>query len=39
VVRNLLLELRFSDEKAAEIAQVTLDFVQKVRAELAEKKK
>jgi len=38
VVENLLLKLGLSDERAAEIAKVSIDFVQKVRADLAEKK-
>jgi endonuclease III len=39
VVENLLIKLGLSDEKAAEIAEVSIDFVQKVRADLAKKKK
>ena len=34
VVKNLILELNFSDEQAARIADVELDYVKKVRAEL-----
>ncbi|WP_432713049.1 hypothetical protein [Pedobacter sp.] len=34
VVENLILELGSSDEQAARIADVTVDFVQKIRAEL-----
>jgi len=39
VVRNLILETRFSDAKIAQLAVVPVDFVQKVRAELAKKNK
>ncbi|MFC6101538.1 Rpn family recombination-promoting nuclease/putative transposase [Olivibacter domesticus] len=39
VVENLIIMLRLSDEQAAEIAEVSIDFVQKVRADLAKKKK
>lgn len=38
VVENLIVKLGLSDEKAAEIAEVSIDFVQKVRADLAKKK-
>ncbi|MFC7525984.1 Rpn family recombination-promoting nuclease/putative transposase [Parapedobacter sp. GCM10030251] len=39
VVENLILELGLSDEQAARIAEVDIDFVRKVRAGLAKKKK
>ncbi|MEH6307842.1 hypothetical protein RYH73_19465 [Olivibacter sp. CPCC 100613] len=39
IVENLLIKLGLSNEKAAEIAEVSVDFVQKVRADLAKKKK
>ncbi|HWV71115.1 MAG TPA: hypothetical protein VN040_05350 [Pseudosphingobacterium sp.] len=38
VVENIIVKLGLSDEKAAEIAEVSIDFVQKVRADLAKKK-
>ena len=34
VVENLLIKLGFSDEKAAEIAEVSVEFVKKVRASI-----
>jgi len=34
VVENLILKLGFSDEQAASIAKLSLDFVKKVRSEL-----
>ena len=34
VVENLILKLGFSDEQAASIAEISLDFVKKVRSEL-----
>lgn len=37
VVENLLLELGLSDEQAAKIAEVSVDFVKKVRAGLKKK--
>jgi len=37
VVENLIVKLGLSDEKAAEIAGVSIDFVQKVHADLAKK--
>lgn len=37
VVENLILELRLSDEQAARIAEVDVDYVKKVRAELKNK--
>lgn len=38
VVENLLTKAGFSDENAAEIAEVSLEFVQQIRAELGTKK-
>ncbi|MFC6101278.1 hypothetical protein [Olivibacter domesticus] len=38
-VSNLILETKFSDAKIAQLAIVSEDFVQKVRADLAKKKK
>lgn len=38
VVENLIVKLGLSDEKAAEIAEVSIDFVQKVRTDLSKKK-
>ncbi|QNL48125.1 hypothetical protein H8S90_15065 [Olivibacter sp. SDN3] len=38
-VENLLLEFDFTDEKAAQAAQVSIEFVQKIRAQLNKKKK
>lgn len=38
VVENLFTKLGCSDEKAAEIAEVSLEFVQQIRAELSKKK-
>lgn len=38
VVKNLILELGLSDERAARIAEVTIDFVRKVRTELGQNK-
>ncbi|GAA4778546.1 DUF4351 domain-containing protein [Olivibacter ginsenosidimutans] len=37
-VRNLILDFNFTDEQAAKASQTSIDFVQKVRAELAGKK-
>ncbi|HWV74747.1 MAG TPA: PD-(D/E)XK nuclease family transposase [Pseudosphingobacterium sp.] len=39
VVENLITKLDLSDEKATEIAEVSVDFVQKVRADLSKKRK
>jgi hypothetical protein len=39
VVENLIVDFGFTDEQAAKAAEVTVDFVQKVRADLAKKKK
>jgi predicted transposase YdaD len=39
VVKNLLLDFGFTDEQAAQAAQVSLSFVQQVRADMAAKKK
>lgn len=39
VVENLIMELGLADEQIARIAAVSIDFVQKVRADLAKKKK
>ena len=39
VVENLITELKLSNEQIARIAEVSIDFVQKVRADLAKKKK
>ena len=39
IVENLLLKLDLPDEEIALIAEVPLDFVKKVRAELQEKRK
>lgn len=38
VVENLLTKLGCSDEKAAEVAEVSLEFVQQIRTELSKKK-
>ncbi|GGC38571.1 hypothetical protein GCM10011386_33370 [Parapedobacter defluvii] len=38
-VRNLIQKLGLSDEQAADVAEVSVDFVQKVRADLDRKKK
>ncbi|MFC6101276.1 hypothetical protein [Olivibacter domesticus] len=38
VVSNLILETKFSDAKIAQLAIVSIDFVQKVRTDLAKKK-
>ncbi|MGK6353021.1 Rpn family recombination-promoting nuclease/putative transposase [Parapedobacter sp. DT-150] len=38
-VKNLLFNTDFNDAKIAELASVSLDFIRKVRADLAEKKK
>lgn len=32
VVKNMILKLVFSDEHAAEVAGVSIEFVQKIRA-------
>lgn len=37
-VRNLIQKLGFSDEQVADVAEVSIDFVRKVRTELQEKK-
>lgn len=34
IVENLIVKLRLSDEQAAEVAEVEVEFVKKVRAEL-----
>jgi len=39
VVENLIAKLGFTDEQAADVAEVSIDFVRKVRTDLAEKKK
>ncbi|MFC6101541.1 hypothetical protein [Olivibacter domesticus] len=39
VVENLIIDFGFTDEQAEKAAEVTVDFVQKVRADLAKKKK
>lgn len=39
VVENLILDFGFTDEQAAKVAEVSIDFVHKVRADLAKKKK
>ncbi|ANI88884.1 hypothetical protein A9P82_06000 [Arachidicoccus ginsenosidimutans] len=36
VVRNLIIKLGFTDAQAADVAEVSLDFVKKVRASLKE---
>lgn len=38
VVENLIVDFGFTDEQAAKAAEVSIDFVQKVRADLAKKK-
>jgi len=38
-VRNLILDFDFTDEQAAKASQTSIAFVQKVRADLAKKKK
>lgn len=38
VVQNLILDFGFSDEQAAKAAEVSLDFVRKVRSVLEKKK-
>ncbi|HWV74938.1 MAG TPA: hypothetical protein VN040_24635 [Pseudosphingobacterium sp.] len=38
-VENLLLKFGFTDEQAAEAAVVSIEFVQKIRAQLNKKKK
>ncbi|MEH6305606.1 hypothetical protein RYH73_08125 [Olivibacter sp. CPCC 100613] len=38
-VENLLLEFGFTDEQAVRAAKVSIEFVQKVRAQLNKKKK
>ncbi|MGK9123880.1 hypothetical protein M1D52_07155 [Olivibacter sp. SA151] len=38
VVENLIVDFGFTDEQAAKAAKVSIDFVQKVRADLAKKK-
>lgn len=37
VVENLIVKLGLSDEQIAEVAEVTLDFVKKIRASLKKK--
>lgn len=37
VVENLIVDFGFTDEQAAKAAEVSIDFVQKVRADLAKK--
>ncbi len=39
VVENLIVKLGFNDEQAADVAEVSIDFVKKVRADLNKKKK
>lgn len=39
VVENLILKLELSDQQIAEVTEVSLDFVEKVRKELAKNKK
>jgi len=39
VVKNLINELKLTDDIIARVAEVSLDFVQKVRADLARDKK
>lgn len=39
VVANLILQLGLDDEAAAGVAEVSIDFVRKVRADLNKKKK
>ncbi|MFC6100281.1 hypothetical protein [Olivibacter domesticus] len=39
VVENLLSKLGLNDEQAAEVAEVSIEFVQKIRAQLNKKKK
>lgn len=39
VVRNLIADFDFTDEQAAKASQTSIAFVQKVRKELAKKKK
>lgn len=39
IVSNLVLDYGFTDEQAAGASQTPLEFVQKVRADLAEKQK
>jgi len=38
VVENLIVDFGFTDVQAAKAAEVSIDFVQKVRADLAKKK-
>lgn len=38
VVENLIVDFGFTDEQAAKAAEVSIDFVQKVRADLTKKK-
>ena len=37
VVENLIVKLGFTDEQAADVAEVELDYVKKIRAELNKK--
>ena len=37
-VKNLILDFGFTDEQAAKAAEVSIDFVQKVRLALQQKK-
>ncbi|WP_257669381.1 hypothetical protein [Parapedobacter tibetensis] len=39
VVANLIQQLGLDDQAAAEVAEVSIDFVRKVRKDLAKKKK
>ncbi len=39
VIENLIVDFGFTDEQAAKAGEVSIDFVQKVRASLAKKKK
>jgi len=39
VVKNLLTKFGFTVEQAAEAAEVSIEFVQKIRAQLNKKKK
>ena len=38
IVENLLTKLGFSDQEAAEIAEVSVDYVKEIRASLGAKK-
>lgn len=39
VVRNIIVKLGLTNEQAAEVAEVSIDFVEKVRADLQKKDK